>query len=164
MVKATRSVTGKPLRGGVCNDMEPLFRRRWREESASSGSKPLSSTVDVLTVTEPSDPIYQDCFTGEPPDTQAFLTAQVLEMKRFQKVQVYEKVPIAQAKQGGHQVVGVRWVTVKNTDGTHRSRLVAEEIKTYSAPEVLAATPHEPHRVLLHRGKSRHVCEASDRG
>lgn len=30
---------------------------------------------------------------------------------------------------------------VRKADGSHRSRLVAKEIKTYEAPELVAATP-----------------------
>lgn len=37
-------------------------------------------------------------------------------------------------------MLGVRWVDVKTADGSHTSRLVSKDNKTYNAPELLAAT------------------------
>lgn len=63
-----------------------------------------------------------------------------------------------QAWSGGHPVLIVRRVDVKKANGSHRSRLVAQEIKTYEAPELCAATPPiEPLKYLMRRA-------AQDRG
>lgn len=36
----------------------------------------------------------------------------------FKKMGVYTKVPMQGARDGGHQVLGVRWVDVRKADGT----------------------------------------------
>lgn len=60
------------------------------------------------------------------------------------------KVPIQEARDGGHSSSGVRWSDVKQVDGTHRSQLVARGINMYNVPEVCAATmPKEPLRYLM---------------
>ena len=52
------------------------------------------------------------------------------------------KVPISQClERAGQKPIGVRWVDVQKKDGTYRSRLVAKEVKTFSAPDLVAATP-----------------------
>lgn len=47
-------------------------------------------------------------------------------------MKVYDKVPIQESRDGGHHMLGVRWVDIKKVDGSHRSRLLAK---------LLAATP-----------------------
>lgn len=48
--------------------------------------------------------------------------------------------------------MGARWLDVKRADGTHRSRQVAKDICTLSAPELFGATPPiEPLKYLLRR-------------
>lgn len=36
----------------------------------------------------------------------------------FKQAGVYHKVPMSDAKAGGHKVLGVRWVDMKKADGT----------------------------------------------
>ena len=108
-------------------------REQWRRDA--------SWTIDTITTTEQTTRMYWDDLTGEQLDSTAVEAARKLEIEYFHKMTVYEKVPISQAKEVGKQILGVRWVDVRKADGTHRSRLVAKEIKTYNAPELFAATP-----------------------
>lgn len=58
----------------------------------------------------------------------------------------------AHHSRGGHTILGVRWVDIKKADGTDRSRLVAKEPKTHTAPDLFAATPPiESLKYLLRR-------------
>lgn len=48
---------------------------------------------------------------------------------------------MSEAQGGGHKVLGVRWVDVKQVDGTHSPSPVAKDIIMYHKPELFAATP-----------------------
>lgn len=78
--------------------------------------------------------------TGELLGSREAEKTQGLNIEYFQKMGVYEKVPIEQAQHGGHHVRGVGLVG-RMEGRSQRSRLVAKEIKTYQAPELVAATP-----------------------
>lgn len=69
--------------------------------------------------TEPSTPRCWDHLIGEPLDPQFVRAARDLDVKFFQKMQVYRQVPIAQAKEGGYRFGGAHWVFVKEADETH---------------------------------------------
>lgn len=77
--------------------------------------------------------MYQDDLAGEPIDKAEVSRARELETGYFKQKQVYEKVPIQEARDGGHQVLGTR--------RAHRSRLVAKDIETLNSQELFAATP-----------------------
>lgn len=53
-----------------------------------------------------------------------------MEIQHFKQMGIYDKVQQQEAKDGGHRVLGARWVGVKKADGAHKSRLAAKDIKT----------------------------------
>lgn len=57
-----------------------------------------------------------------------------METECFRQVGVDGKLPLQSAEGGGHMVLGVK------VDGTHRSRLVAKDVKTCNVPEVFVTT------------------------
>lgn len=85
--------------------------------------------------------MYWDDLTVGPLDIGEVRRARVLDIECSEKMNVYTKVPLDEAKSGGHQVLGVRWVDAVMAGGTYCSRLVARELKTYNAPELFVATP-----------------------
>lgn len=99
----------------------------------------VSWTMDVMTITSPELPMFWDDLSGELLDSTEVQKARKLEIEYFREMNVNDKVSCQEARDGGHQILGVRWVDVKKVP--HRSRLVAKDIKTYSAPELFAATP-----------------------
>ena len=57
---------------------------------------------------------------------------------------VYSKVPRQEALNGGHKVIGARWLDINKGDDrepNYRARLVGKEIKTDSRLDLFAATP-----------------------
>lgn len=102
--------------------MESGAREQWAQYQ--------SWIVDVLTVTVPSRRMYWGDLTGELLDSDEVEKARKIEIEYSRDVGVYKKVPIQQAQEGGHRVLGVGWVDLGKADGSHRSRLGAKEIKT----------------------------------
>ena len=75
-------------------------------------------------------------------DKQKVAEARREEMKYFETVGVYKKVPHAQAiERTGRRPVGIKWVDVKKADRRHRSRLVATEFNNGINQAMYAATP-----------------------
>lgn len=75
-----------------------------------------------------------------------------MEIEYLKQMQVYLKVPIQEAREGGRRALLLPWMGVKNADRTHRPRVVAKDIKTCKAPERIAATPpSESLKYLLQR-------------
>lgn len=64
---------------------------------------------------------------------------QELEIDYFNQLQVCEKAPIQEAREGRYHVQEIQWVGVKKADGTHRPTLVAKEIRAYNARELFVA-------------------------
>lgn len=61
-------------------------------------------------------------------------------------------LPLSEACGGGHTILAVRWVEVKQADGSHMPRLFTKGIKMHSAPDLFAATPPiESQKYLLRR-------------
>ena len=87
-------------------------------------------------------PVYRDDITGEILDREQVEIARRTELEYFRQMGVYEKVPMKQCTDATQKKpIGVRWVDVVKKDGTHRSRLVAKEIRKHASPELFAATP-----------------------
>lgn len=63
------------------------------------------------------------------------------EIDYFSEVQVYQKAPMQEARERGHQVLGVRWADAEKAVGAHGSRLLANEAKTCNAPELFVSMP-----------------------
>lgn len=97
--------------------------------------------VDAHAGTDPHTLQFSGDLTGEPLDAVEVCKARKLEIEYFQQMGVYRKVPMHTGKAGNHRVLGARRVDVKKVDRTHRSWLVAKEIKTYNAPELFVAMP-----------------------
>lgn len=70
---------------------------------------------------------------------------------------MFRKAPASEAREGGHNILGVRWVDVEKADGTHRSRLVAQEIRSCNAAESSATTPPIESLKYVLRRVARHA-------
>lgn len=70
-------------------------------------------TLDTITATEPSTPIYCCDLVGEPSDSGAVRVDRDLEIKYFEEMGMSEKVPVPEAKSNGTHVLGARWVDVR---------------------------------------------------
>lgn len=77
---------------------------------------------------------------GEPLDPREVKKASELDIEYCKHMEVYEKVPTQQARERGHQTLGVKSVGARTCDWTNRSRLAASQIKTHDSPELFAAT------------------------
>lgn len=60
-------------------------------------------------------PMYRGGIAGGPLDTREVMKARKQGFENFKEMQVYEQVPRQEARDGGHQVLGLRWVGVKPT-------------------------------------------------
>lgn len=65
----------------------------------------MSWTIDLFTTRTQSNPMYWGDLTRGPLDTQAVRTKRVLEVQCFRNMQVYGKVPVEQARQGGYYIL-----------------------------------------------------------
>ena len=112
---------------------------------------------------------FWDDMSGKQLDSSRTKRARQDEIERINKMQVWEKVPTARCwERTGKRPVGTRWVDVDKGDQdhpNHRSRLVAQEIKTNAQPELFSATPPlEYVKYLLSRCASRQRKRRGDRG
>lgn len=91
--------------------LEPGVGDQWKSD--------VIWTRDTITATAPCQPTFWDDLTGEPLDTQAVRAARDLEIKYFKKMEVDEKVPMAEAREKGQARLGVRWVAVRKAGVSH---------------------------------------------
>ena len=88
---------------------------------------------------------YWDDLSSKALNPRLVTKARAEEMREFAKRNVYEKVPIEDCwANTGRDPIGTRWVDVNKGDvinPEYRSRLVAQEIKTYKREDLFAATP-----------------------
>lgn len=70
----------------------------------------------VPMVAEPKQAQYAGALTGEPLDPYEVAKARKLEVGDFRQMGVSLNVPVREARDGGHQVLGVRGVDVKHAD------------------------------------------------
>ena len=72
---------------------------------------------------------YYSNVTDEKLDKDKVEGARREEMKCFERMGVYKKVPYTQSfERTGRKLVGIKWVDVREPDGKYRSRRVAEEV------------------------------------
>lgn len=107
----------------------------------------LSLIMDLLTPAEPNRARYWATPQGDPPDPHLAAKVRKHGVGYFRQM-LYRKGP---ARDGAHQVLGVRWVDVKKAGRKCRSRLKAKDIKTCGAPVFAATPPIESLKYLLGR-------------
>lgn len=110
-------------------------REQWRNDS--------SWTLGTITTIGPTTPMYLGDLTEEILAPLAYESRETSRSinSRLRTHTTYEKVPIAQAKDGGRQVLGLRWVDVTKAEGSHRGGLVAKTLTNFKAPKLVVATP-----------------------
>ena len=88
---------------------------------------------------------YWDDMSGKQLNSEAVKQARAEEMAYVRSYNLYTKVPESEAWEvTGKAPIGTRWIDInKGSDSQpdHRSRLVAQEIKTDKRQELFAATP-----------------------
>ena len=86
-------------------------------------------------------------------DGSLAVEATKLEMRLFEKMGVYVRVPRKHQQMHGGKIIGIRWVDVNKRDAAapdYRSRLVGQELATYRDDVLYAATPPlEAFRMIL---------------
>ena len=71
---------------------------------------------------------YYSNITDKKLDEEKVKGARKEEMKNFERMGVYKKVPYTQSvERTGRKLVGIKWVDVRKPDGRYRSRPVAKE-------------------------------------
>jgi len=107
------------------------------------------------TWTGPHDAVC-DSTTGKPLDVRKVKVGRNEELEWMRKMHVWDRVPRHEAAQGGHKIVGTRWVYVDKGDQV-RCRLVAQEFAGSEKREDLYAgtPPLSATRYLLSNTASR---------
>ena len=93
---------------------------------------------------QPEDTEFWDDNSGKQLSPKLVRRAREEEMKQFKSHQVYEKVPIEEAKKNEAKLITTRWVDINKGDGEkpqYRSRLVARELNAQDEAGLFAATP-----------------------
>lgn len=93
--------------------------------------------------------LFYDNITGEELEPEAVMQARAVEIDWVRSINLYDKVPRAEALSRGHKPLPVRWVDVDKGDYLKpniRSRLVGKELKAKTkdallAHELFSATP-----------------------
>lgn len=86
----------------------------------------MSWIIDGLRVFEPNQAQHRGGLAGQPLDSPGVAKARELEIDYFRQIRVFAKVPVQEARDGGQQVLGVRWIDVEKADGAHTSRARGE--------------------------------------
>lgn len=73
-----------------------------------------------------------------------------LDIEHLKQMGVYKKAPTSAARRNGSNVLGVRWVDVKNAGGAHRSRLVGRRSRR-TTPLSCSPLHHPSSRYLVRR-------------
>lgn len=110
---------------------------QWKADSAS--------VVGVLHFAVHGKSVYRGDLIGGPLDACEVRNGRRLEIEYFRQIGMYRKVTASEAREAGPNILGVRWVDIRKAEGTHRSRLVAKEIKEYNTLESLVAAPPSSH-------------------
>ena len=97
----------------------------------------------------------EDDVSGAVLDPEAVRLGRSVEMKYFEDMKVYDRVPRSEQAQTGGKIVGTKWIDVNNGDIENpniRCRLVGKEFKTTPDDALYASTPPlEALRMILSR-------------
>lgn len=97
--------------------------------------------VDVFAMTLPVEALCWGDLTGAPLEAKEVRKARRVDIEYVKQMGVCDNAPLQEAKGGGRNLLGARWVHVEKAGGTHKSRRVAKDIQMYNAPDFVAPTP-----------------------